>query len=289
MRAASAALIALLNASRVNPDSKLCFADCFTFSLPSGLILTYTNIDTPVTFNGFVFSASGPLVSGLKMHASVGFSVDTQQVTIAARPTDLLSGALFLNALRSGAFDGCIVRRDRVFMATPGGAVVDGMMMFRGRVSTVDMVGRTSATLTVSSDLIILDQDMPRNLYSATCNHTLYDSGCTLARASFGTTGAVGASSTIALINWTGALAAHAQGAIIFSSGVNANVRATVSSAVAGVSLSLIRSLPSTPGVADIFTVYFGCDHTAATCTARFANLANFRGHPFVPPPETAQ
>ena len=37
--------------------------------------------------------------------------------------------------------------------------------MFQGRVSTVDQVGRTSATLTVASDLVVLDYDMPRNLF----------------------------------------------------------------------------------------------------------------------------
>ena len=39
------------------------------------------------------------------------------------------------------------------------------MTLFKGRVSTVDSVGRTQATLTVASDLVILDYDMPRNLF----------------------------------------------------------------------------------------------------------------------------
>jgi hypothetical protein len=34
--------------------------------------------------------------------------------------------------------------------------------------------------------------------------------------------------------------------------------------------------------------VYKGCDKTTATCAGRFNNLANFRGYPFVPPPELA-
>ncbi len=39
------------------------------------------------------------------------------------------------------------------------------------------------------------------------------------------------------------------------------------------------------PATGDAFTVYQGCDHTMATCKAKFNNLANFRGFPFVPPP----
>jgi hypothetical protein len=39
--------------------------------------------------------------------------------------------------------------------------------------------------------------------------------------------------------------------------------------------------------VGDPFTVYAGCDHTKATCTA-FGNLANFGGQPYIPPAELA-
>ena len=42
------------------------------------------------------------------------------------------------------------------------------------------------------------------------------------------------------------------------------------------------------PSTGDGFTVAFGCDHTRGTCQSRFANLANFRGFPFVPPPQIA-
>ena len=144
-----------------------------------GTILTYTNVDQPVVYNGATFSASGPLVQGLKYKARVGLEVDKQQITIAARPTDLVTGAPFLNALRDGAFDGATVQRDRVFMTAIGGAVgrrrhavpgprFDGRP---GRAHQRDDHGRvaisSSSTTTCRS-----------NLYSPTCLHTLYDSGC---------------------------------------------------------------------------------------------------------------
>ena len=71
-------------------------------------------------------------------------------------------------------------------------------------------------------------------------------------------------------------------------SGVNANVSATVSSVVPGTSQRLRYPLPDAPATGDAFTIYQGCDHTMATCKAQFANLARFRGFPFVPPPEVA-
>ena len=288
MRSASAALIAFLNAARAAPDAPIAFADCFTFSLPTGLTLTYTNVDQPVTYNGIVFSASGPLVHGLKYKCAAGLEVDKQQITVAARPTDLVAGAMFLNALRDGAFDGAFVQRDRVFMNALGQAPIGGVTLFHGRVSTVDQVGRTSAKLTIASDLVMLDMDMPRNLYSATCLHTLYDSGCTLNRGTYATAGSVGAGSSATVIYFAGALAEHGQGSILFTSGANANLRATVRGAAAGAYLVLMYPLPSNPAAGDLFTVYAGCDHTQATCLARFNNLANFRGFPYVPPPQEA-
>ena len=288
MKTASSALVAFLNAARADPDLAIAFADCFTFTLSTGPALTYTNVDQPVVYNGATFSASGPLVQGLKYRATVGLEVDKQQISIAARATDLVAGATFLNALRDGAFDGATVQRDRVFMTALGGTVVGGVTLFHGRVSTIDNVGRTQATITVASDLVVLDYDMPRNLYSPTCLHTLYDSGCGIPSGTYAVSGTVGAGSSATLIAFAGALASHAQGSIVFTSGVNANVRATVKSVAAGVSLSLIYPLPSPPATGDGFTVYAGCDHTRATCQSRFNNLSNFRGFPFVPPPQIA-
>jgi len=288
MKAASAALIAFINAARAAPDAPIAFADCFTFTLQTGVVLTYTNVDQPISYNGFVFAANGPLVQGLKYHGSVGLNVDKQQILISARPTDLVGGAMFLNALRGGAFDGAIIQRDRVFMSALGQPPVGGVTLFHGRLSTVDEVGRTSARITVASDLVILDMDMPRNVYAPTCLHTLYDSGCTVVRGTYATAGLVGAGSPAANIFWTGALASHAQGSIVFTSGVNANVRATVKAVIPGVLLGLVYPLPSAPATGDAFTVYAGCDHTSATCASRFNNLINFRGFPFVPPPQIA-
>ena len=288
MKTASSALVAFLNAARADPDLAIAFADCFTFTLSTGTALTYTNVDQPVVYNGATFSATGPLVQGLKYRATVGLEVDKQQISIAARPTDLVAGAMFLNALRDGAFDGATVQRDRVFMTALGGTVVGGVTLFHGRVSTIDNVGRTQATITVASDLVVLDYDMPRNLYSPTCLHTLYDSGCGIPSGTYAVSGTVGAGSSATLIAFAGALASHAQGSIVFTSGVNANVRATVKSVAAGVSLSLIYPLLSPPATGDGFTVYAGCDHTRATCQSRFNNLGNFRGFPFVPPPQIA-
>jgi len=288
MKTTTVAVTNLINAARSSPDAPIAFADCFTFTTTSGTLYTWTNFDLPISYNGYTFLADGPLVAGLKYKGSVGLEVDKQQMTIAARPTDLINGAPFLIALRDGAFDGASVQRDRVFMTAPNGSVVGGVTLFKGRISTVDAVGRTQATVTVASDLVILDYDMPRNLFSPTCVHTLYDSGCGVIRGTYAATRTAGSGSTSSLILSGVAAASHAQGSLVFTSGANANVRATVKSVGVGTGFNLMYPLPFAPSPGDAFTVYAGCDHTQATCQGRFNNLANFRGFPYVPPPELA-
>ena len=106
MKQTTAAVINLIDAARAASDSAVAFAECFTFITTTGATYTWTTVDYNVVFNGFTFNATGPLVSGLKYKGSIGLEVDKQQITIAARPTDLINGAPFLIALRDGAFDG---------------------------------------------------------------------------------------------------------------------------------------------------------------------------------------
>jgi len=290
MKPTSPALIAYLNAARATADTQFLFADTFTFTLRSGLILCYTNVDVTFSYNGATYLANSILIDGLKYRAAVGLEVDQQQITVAALSTDTITGgAPFLQALRDGAFDGCEIGRDRVFFSDRiGSTAVGAVTLFKGRLGTVDQIGRTSAKLTVNSDLVLLDIDMPRNIYQPTCLHTLYDSGCTLIKNGFGTNGAVGSGSTASLINWSGANANFQQGSITFTSGVNIGVTANVNAVVAGTSLTLGYPLQSVPSPGDTFTVYHGCDHTPGTCQSKFNNLINFRGFPYVPPPQMA-
>jgi len=313
VKTASPDLVAYINAARTAPDATIAFAECFTFRTTTGAVYAWSNFDLPLSYAGLTYLADGPLVSGLKYKASAGLEVDKQQLIIAARPTDLINGASFLQALRDGVFDGAAVKRDRLFLSGPawlqssaiGGfminqsaigaaksgeavAVIGGVTMFKGRIATVDQVGRTRATVTVASDLIVLDNDMPRNLFSQTCVHTLYDTGCGVIRGTFAASGTAGAGSSQNQILSGVAAAVHAQGSLVFSSGANANVRATVKAVAGGVALYLMYPLPFAPAAGDSFTVYAGCDHTLATCQTRFNNKANFRGFPFTPPIEMA-
>jgi uncharacterized phage protein (TIGR02218 family) len=72
---------------------------------------------------------------------------------------------------------------------------------------------------------------------------------------------------------------------VTFESGANVGVSRTVRQSTTS-GLYLARPLDYVPTAGDSFVVYKGCDKSMTTCQSRFNNLANFRGFPFVPPPE---
>ncbi|MGI8568912.1 MAG: DUF2163 domain-containing protein [Methylocella sp.] len=287
MRAATPAVISYLNTIRANHDAISYIADCYTFTPVTGLILTYTNAAVPVTLNGYVYAANSILVDGLKFKCTVGLEVDQQQITISARATDTVGGVPFLQALGRGVFDGAEIMRERAFLnswsAADAASPVGSVILFKGRVGTEDSIGRTTAQITVNSDLVLLDLQMPRNVYSPACQHVLYDSGCTLVKSAFGTAGVVGptvpaGSSAFTTIPWPTGPAVSTnfnQGTILFSSGANAGVSANVKNmATLGGIKCLILAYPlyTAPASGDAFTAYFGCDHSQNTCTFKFNN-----------------
>lgn len=80
----------------------------------------------------------------------------------------------------------------------------------------------------------------------------------------------------------------YSQGMIQFTSGDNSGVLAQIKSATS-TELFLLNPLESVPAAGDTFLLSLGCDHSlgAGGC-AKFNNQANFRGFPYVPPPDTA-
>ena len=285
MKQVSYPLKTYLEAMR-HTDAVMTIADCFTFTFVTGDAFSLTNYDQTIIWNGTTFVARAVLVDGLKYKTAVGLEVDKQQITIAATPSQMIRGAPFLQAIADGAFDGARLQRWRVFLSNQLTGGVDGVLLFQGRVSTVDSVGRTQAKITVASDLVVLEYDMPHNLFSATCSHVLYDQGCTVDKGLFTFGGNVGAGSSQSTILWSGANVGMLQGALLMETGINAEIRTTVKAVDAGMALGLMYPLPALPSAGDLFTVYFGCDHTQGTCKAKFNNIQHFRGFPFVPPTE---
>jgi uncharacterized phage protein (TIGR02218 family) len=290
MKSAPSAVISALQTSR-----ELAFADCFTITLADGTIARYTNaqynVSIPVPGNpALLFVAGDILVDGLKLKQTCGIDIDEQSIDISFKPTSTIAGLPWPIAVREGRFDGATIERARAVLTAPGGAVIGSaaVIVFHGLVATVDNIGRLSCKMTVKSMLNKLAVDMPRDIWQPSCLNTLYDGLCTMVKAANASSGTVGASPTFSFIPWSGSAAdTYDQGTITFESGANVGVSRTVQLSTSS-GLTLSRPLDYMPVAGDNFVVYKGCDKTMVTCQSRFGNLANFRGFPFVPPPELA-
>jgi len=286
---------------------QFAYAEAFTLRLASGTSLAFTDAQQSFAAPACdgtgltTYVAGDVLVDGVLLKCSSGESasgdpttqieVDEQSVTFTpnanlAQPS-LLDGVPFLQAVARGALDAAVIQRDRWFFGYPGGPPVGGMPMFYGRAASIDKLSRTQAMLKVKSDLVLLNIQMPRNLYQPNCTYTLYDVGCGVSQASYASHASVGASPTTTFIPWTGATAQFAGGVITFSSGPDINLTRTIKSADT-TGLTLAYPLPEVPLAGDLFAAYPGCDRTYSGGCAYFANQSRFRATPNVPPPEMA-
>ena len=291
MKTASTALINFLNAARAAPDAPIAFADCFTFTLSTGTVLTYTNVDQPIVYNGFTFAADGPLVQGLKYKASVGSRKSTSNRSRSRRGRPISSTARHSSTRCATApLDGATVQRDRVFMSALGQTPVGGVTLFHGRVSTVDhgRAHQRDADHRVRPRRARLRHAAGTSIRRPACTRFTIRAAASCAEPT-PRAGRSARGSTSSLINFSGALASHSQGSIVFTSGVNANMRATgqerrrrrLADADLSVADRLARRATPSPSMRAATT-------RAATCQSQFNNLANFRGFPFVPPPQIA-
>ena len=129
---------------------------------------------------------------------------------------------------------------------------------------------------------------MPRNVYTAGCIHTVFDGGCGLIKASFANPSAAlsGSTNRVLLCELAQAPGYFDLGTVTFTSGANAGVTRTIKAYAVG-AISLSYPLKTAPAVGDSFIAYPGCDkRMAETCSAKFGNLPNYRGFPFIPVPE---
>ena len=284
MKTVSAPLLAHLQAG-----GPFVMADLYTITMASGTLLRWTSYDVDVVHpvSGLTYSSSGPVISRGKTRTIIGAEVDTLDVSIFPRTTDLINGVGILAAAQAGGFDGAMLNLERAFLS-PAPTAVGVVSMFYGRFADLK-IGRTSLVCRINSGTEALATLLPRNRYQPGCIHTVYDSGCGLSRSSFGSSSTVLASSTNILLNCglSNAASYFDRGYVQFVGGALDGVRRTVKSYTPG-AITLFSPLPSVPVVSAVFSAYAGCDKTQATCTSKFSNVAQFRGAPYIPIPVIA-
>lgn len=282
MRDATPRLIAILATNQ--------FVKCnlFTLTLVNGMTYYWTDASVDIVFGNQVYDHTGPSISGAKYDLVRGMQVSTLDLTVAVAPTDLLAGVPWTVAARSGALKNADLTIQKAFMPD-WTQPAEALSVFEGYVNeSTDAEG--AVKLTVVSNAQLLNTQIPRSLFQPGCMRMLFDAGCGVSRAGWQVHGNVqSVQSRFAFTgNMTQADGYFACGDIVFQSGQNAGLRRSVktySGGVVGLSYPLMFDLAQ----GDAFTITAGCDHTQGpNGCAKFANLANFKATPYVPPPESA-
>lgn len=269
--------------------NEFVMAELYTIALVDGTVLRYTTFDQNLTVGGQTFFSGPPNFVRSEVEETLGISkVGTLSLEIYANPTDMIAGVPILQTITRGDFDKAQVTVERLFMDE--NLVQKGTVIrFVGNIGDLDELGRVGAKFTCKSKVEDLNVSLPRNILQPTCVHTLFDAGCSLSKASFGKNGIVQPGSTVnkLLTNLTDPDSYYDNGQMVLTSGAN-NGQVVAVKKYASTIVNFAVPLPAVPNAGDPFTAYPGCDKTQATCTAKFANLANFGGFPYVPAPETA-
>jgi uncharacterized phage protein (TIGR02218 family) len=239
----------------------------------------------PGPWTPFLISRSGTKVTR-------GLEVDELDLTINPKPTDLINGVAWLTAAAlNGQLDGAAVRVQRAFFAAPTDTIPMGRItLFVGNIADGDY-SATECRLKVKSWIEVLNRSWPRNLYQSGCLLNLYSTDCGVVQATYTVTDTAEAGSLPSNIKVTRAedTGYFARGVIACTSGANAGQRRTVKHYIKGTpgQIRVANPFLSAWAVGDGFTLYPGCNKSKATCADKFNNLANFRGTPYVPVPET--
>ncbi|MBT9098392.1 phage BR0599 family protein [Methylovulum psychrotolerans] len=253
--------------------------ELYTFYLKSGVVLCYSTADKDLVYRGSTYLSGVFNIERGTIKSTVGIKVD--DVTLTVHPTDgfTIDGISLSAFIDNGGLDWAILKIER--------ARSDRVVhLFEGFIS--DAQGdRLKADLTVSAPTILLDVQMPRNVYTPGCIHSLYKGGCGLNRADFAVAGTVESGSSVLFLQ--SGLSQDAGyfdlGSIDFTSGANSGVTRTIRHYQSG-QIVLAYPLPHSPAVGDGFIAYPGCDKRRVTCDGKFANAARYRGFPLIPVPE---
>lgn len=149
---------------------------------------------------------------------------------------------------------------------------------WHGRISNVRIRGK-KVILVIDSSVTLLKRTGLRKRYQRSCPYALYDKGCNLSKESFAVSATVSSMGGITIIVPEAATYAddHFSGGIIEA----ADGSLRYISSHTGDTLTLLRELPGL--VTGAVTIYPGCDRSRNVCSARFSNLDNFGGFPFIP------
>lgn len=256
----------------------LCW--CWRITRADGSRLGFTDHDRQIIFDGTTFEAATGFSSS-EITESLGLSVDNLEVQSA-----ISSEALSEADLAAGVYDNAEVEILRVNWADPS----QRALIKSGSIGEVRRAGSAFAA-EVRGLSHFLSQPKGR-LFQYSCDADLGDARCGVNLTSpvnrgLGTVADIASARRFTASGLaTFASGWFTRGLVTFTSGAAIGQAIevkdhTIESGIATIELWAPARLPLSVG--QTFRITSGCDKHAATCSAKFSNIVNFRGFPQMP------
>jgi uncharacterized phage protein (TIGR02218 family) len=253
-------------------------ATCWRIARRDGVVLGFTTHDRVLVIDYVTYRASTGFTPST-IAASNDMSVDNLDVAGV-----LSSSAISEADLRDGRFDFAAIE---IFEVNWSDLSQGRLNLASGRLGEVTMSdGRFTAEIRGLTQAL---QQPVGEVYSAECRADLGDARCKVNLAAFTVTGAATAVASTRAFTDSTRLESDGwfdYGLLTWVTGSNAGLSVEVKS-FASNTFALFDAMPNTIEVGDAYSARAGCDKRLATCKAKFANILNFRGEPFVPGPDS--
>ncbi|MBB4104852.1 DUF2163 domain-containing protein [Allorhizobium borbori] len=249
---------------------------CWRLTRRDGAVMGFTDHDRRLTFAGTDFLAASGFAAS-EREEEAGLSAATSEVA-----GGFSSEAIREADLAAGLYDGARVELFLVNWTAPS----QNLLL---KVEDVGEVTRAGGEFRAELRALAHRLSQPQGrVYARRCDATLGDARCgvSVAGGTFRATGMVTAVTDESRLRVNGlsgfAAGFFRHGRLTFTDGVLAGTIAEIDGQD-GAALRLWLPLAALPAVGDGVMVTAGCDGSFATCRAKFANSANFRGFPHMP------
>lgn len=294
------ALAILLGNGDIRELTKVSRTDLFTLVLADGTTTyRWTNWPRPlIDMFGNAYASQGQFLKRGKWKVSNTMDVPTMDIRLLSLNGSFAGGASIKAQIRRGLFHKAHMTVKELYMPTTSPddvTTLGGMLLFDGQVGPIVITG-AAARLTCWGQSSQLDQFSPRNVFQIGCIHSFCDADCKLLIASFTFPFNVGTSPapSATFIPWAsapGTPSLYIGGTMKLTSGAGTGQEVDILDADA-TGIFPDRPLDIVPAPGDSFNAVQACDFTKASGSGRsctdHANLQNFMGFPFTPPPSAA-
>ncbi len=251
----------------------VAFAFCWRLERRDGVAIGLTSHDRDLMVEGFPYRATPGLVPSA-IRRGIGLDVESMDLQGA-----LTSDAIREDDLRAGRWDGAALWLHLTEWTDPGALWQE---LARGELGTVEQQGE-SFTVELRGPHAVLGRTVAPET-SPGCRARLGDAACRTDLAPRRRVVAIAEmNDEAASISGGGLVAGHYMfGSLRWLEGGNCGLtQAIVANDAGSVTLSDLPAYAVTAGTRAL--IVEGCDKRIATCAARFANAANFRGEPYLP------